>query len=150
MAFCDYTRFIYIGIFAAILILLRWGLSRRRAKKKNTQGSCSSPPEHTDLLPYPTLGSKDQTLVINYNTSWCGFSRQLQPTWTKLMDYYKKTKGIKLVDMKCDKYDCSKIAIRGYPSVIAQTPDGRTKEYEGERSFEGLRKFIDSLTTTTV
>lgn len=152
MAFCDYTRLIYVSTSILILFLLRWAFStirnRRRHRSAET-GSCGGSAPTRVLPPMPSSQRKKGVVwtVTNYNTSWCGHSRHLQPTWDKLMVQYKNSPRVQLIDMKCDNYDCSKVPIEGYPSILAEDEAGKIMEYRGDRSFDDIRSFIDGLVT---
>ena len=57
---------------------------------------------------------------VNFNTTWCYWSKKLQPTWEKLEEDMKG-KDIEILDIKCDleqnKDLCERYSIDGYPSI---------------------------------
>lgn len=83
--------------------------------------------------------------ILNFNTSWCGWSKKFQPEWDKFSDYVNNTNlplNIKAVDVKCDvdsnKGLCEKYEIPGFPSVVIVMSDGSHFNYEGERECTKL------------
>ena len=83
--------------------------------------------------------------IINYNTSWCHYSKIFQPVWDQLTKDYQ-TKNIKIVDMKCDKKEnekfCNKAKIRYYPTIKIYTKDHIADYMDEKRDLESLKKFI--------
>ena len=87
----------------------------------------------------------DRPTIINFNTSWCGYSLEFQPIWNSFTETMK-SKDIDVIDMKCDKNEnkqsCKNYNIRGYPT-ISLFSDGRRIDYEGERTVQDLSKFVE-------
>ncbi|AYV79770.1 MAG: hypothetical protein Faunusvirus48_5 [Faunusvirus sp.] len=82
--------------------------------------------------------------IINFNTSWCGHSRNFVPIWT---DFAASMSGknINVTDIKCDEEKnadtCNKYAISGYPTV--KLINGSQQYlYSGPRTVEGLTDFV--------
>jgi len=89
------------------------------------------------------IPQKTGTQVMNFNTTWCGHSKDLAPTWDKLMNEFKSNSSIELIDMKCegDNIDvCSSYKIEGFPTIL-KFKDGVRHNYSGDRSFESLKAF---------
>ena len=48
--------------------------------------------------------NKDSKIkVYNFNTSWCGYSKQFQPTWDEFQKKYKSDNRVIVKDVKCDE-----------------------------------------------
>jgi thiol-disulfide isomerase/thioredoxin len=81
--------------------------------------------------------------IINFNTSWCGYSKQFQPVWD---EFAKKMQGkpIEVVDMKCDEKEemCAKYDVPGYPYVIL-FKEGKQIVYDGDRTVNELETFVN-------
>ncbi len=100
-----------------------------------------------NTLPNDTLPNNNKVIIYNFNTEWCGYSKQFQPIWDKfansLSDQEKQNYNI--VDIKCDneknKEICNKYKINGFPSVIIIN-NTNIKDYNGPRTFDGLRSII--------
>lgn len=87
--------------------------------------------------------------VINYNATWCGHSKRLQPTWDKLQQDLREHPFIDVIDMKCDggpekQAVCQAMGIQGFPTVLMKRPDGVILEYRGDRSLGDLKKWIET------
>lgn len=81
--------------------------------------------------------------VFNFNTTWCGYSKQYQPVWNAFVDSLKDSDNIEVIDAKCDdnKYSelLKKYDVEGFPTVVIVDNKG-FKKYEGPRTVNGLRK----------
>ena len=55
-----------------------------------------------------------------------------------------KGKKMRLVKVDCDKYKelAKKYDVAGYPTVKILNDDGTNVEYDGDRTYEGLRKYL--------
>jgi len=86
--------------------------------------------------------------IINFNTSWCYWSKKLQPVWDELTENMKN-KNIQCIDLKCDldenKETCEKYNVQGFPT-IKLIVDNKVIDYEGDRSLDNLSKFIEKNT----
>jgi len=96
-----------------------------------------------------TFSSNDKITVINYNTKWCGYSRQLQPIWDKLMKKYQSDNQVELLDVKCDENEekCKNTNLRGFPTIILYKKN-QAFEYDGNRTIEDIEKFIEQKKTS--
>ena len=85
-------------------------------------------------------------LFVNFNTTWCYWSKKLNPSWKKL-EIDMSNKDIKIIDIKCDKDNnkelCKRYQINGYPT-IKLIIGNKIIDYEGNRSFEDMKNFIES------
>lgn len=84
--------------------------------------------------------------IINFNASWCYWSKKLQPVWDNLTDSMKN-KDIEVLDIKCEldenKELCNRYQIEGFPTI--KLIIGNTIiDYEGERTYDGLTQFINT------
>ena len=79
--------------------------------------------------------------VFNFNTEWCGYSKQFQGEWDSFANQANQIGGVEAIDIKCDKPEneemCKKYEIPGYPSIVIEK-DGQRIDYEGPRSASGL------------
>lgn len=120
-----------------------------------------------NLLPSKKEGldnSKKVHRFVNYYASWCYFSQQLfkleddtPGAWTQLKDD-EEVKNlatnlgveIQIVDLECNKEGnenkCKDQGIEAYPTIKLhkQGEEGvEIIEYEGERSLESFREFLN-------
>jgi thiol-disulfide isomerase/thioredoxin len=95
--------------------------------------------------------SKPQIKVMNFNTSWCGWSKRFQPEWDDFSNRVKLNPNLSNVDaqdVKCDKTEnesmCESYQIPGYPSVVIEV-NGVRHNYEGERTADALTNHVIQL-----
>ena len=91
--------------------------------------------------------SNNQITVINYNTTWCGYSKKLEPIWNEITMKYSNVPSINILNKKCDmegKQECLENQIVAYPTIILKT-NGKSYEYNGQRTVEDISNFIDSF-----
>ena len=85
--------------------------------------------------------------VYNFNTLWCGYSKQFQPNWDKFADMNDDS-DVEIVDVKCDnetnKELCGKYSIPGFPTVLFVKGD-KIAEYSGDRSVEDLKSALENF-----
>ena len=83
----------------------------------------------------------NETVVYNFNTTWCKHSKDFQPIWNKFTNIIKTQPNIKTIDVKCDLDEnidfCSKFKINTVPSIVI-VRNNELKPYEGSRTVEGL------------
>lgn len=94
---------------------------------------------------------KGECVVALFYADWCPHCTHFKPDYKKAMAQLngkmgKDGKKLRLEMVDCDahkelgrKYDVS-----GYPTVKIIKDDGTQVEYGGERTFEGLRKYLVS------
>jgi len=83
-----------------------------------------------------------------FYADWCGHCQKFKPTFDKELPMALKQSKIpcKLVAVNADKNPelVRKYNVRGFPTVILETPNGRQKIYNGNRTAQDLIKFIRS------
>lgn len=131
------TKILNITILNWLLIILIIFISFFRKDKEEF----SSTEESTCKAKKP---SNSKIKVYNFNTLWCGYSRQFQPIFD---DFKSKNKSdnVEIIDVKCDNENnlelCKKYPIPGYPTVLFVEGD-RVVEYQGNRTVEDLTKSL--------
>ena len=91
-----------------------------------------------------------RTKAYNFNTTWCGFSRQFQPTWEEF-NQANNDSDVDIIDVKCDdesnkdsKKLCQQYPVRGYPTVLFVKGEN-VAEYSGDRSAIDLEKSLQNF-----
>ena len=83
--------------------------------------------------------------IHNFNTNWCGYSKQFQPEWDKFSQ--NKIDGVIMIDAKCDDpksihaKKANEFRVNGFPTVVAEK-NGKTSHYNGPRKEEALIKWV--------
>jgi thiol-disulfide isomerase/thioredoxin len=90
---------------------------------------------------------KTETNVnVLYYMTFCGHCIDLKPKWNKIASKYENSKTVFIINVEADflQYLDKKYLknLVGYPTIIKYNKGKLTTEYEGERSFSKLEKFI--------
>ena len=95
--------------------------------------------------------SSGECVVALFYADWCGHCKRFKPEFEQAMEKLngqtnKNGKKLRLVKVDCDanKDLAKEYGISGYPTVKILQDDGTITEYGGERSYEGLRKYLVS------
>ena len=90
---------------------------------------------------FQNIGNHNDTIIYNFNTTWCGHSKNFEPTWNKFSDSLKQYENVKAIDVKCDLNEnidfCSKFNVQTVPTIIVSRNNELTP-YNGPRTLEGL------------
>lgn len=95
--------------------------------------------------------AKNECVVALFYADWCPHCQHFKPHFQRAMKELngksnKDGKKMRLEMIDCDAYkDISReYDVSGYPTVKILSDDGSQVEYGGERTFEGLRKYLVS------
>jgi thiol-disulfide isomerase/thioredoxin len=96
-----------------------------------------------------------ECIVALFYAPWCGHCKTFKPHFEKAMselDGKKSGKGelkgktIRFAKINCDEDENKPLAkkydVAGYPTVKILKDDGTDIEYDGERSLEGMKKYL--------
>lgn len=106
------------------------------------------------------FGDHTKIKAYNFNTDWCGYSKQFDPVWKEFMEK-SNTVGVEAFDIKCDKDENKKICekygeiylpdheepvLTGFPTVLFEV-EGKEHPivYEKARNLESLMEFSQTL-----
>lgn len=89
-----------------------------------------------------TFGGK--VLLKNYYAPWCGFSKRLMPVWDRLSDMHNGDQNIEIIKVNCELNPeiAKQNNIQGFPTIILYRESGEKIVYQGDRTLDGLNKFI--------
>lgn len=86
-----------------------------------------------------------KTVFLKFYAPWCGHCKALAPDWDRLMDDFAGSPNqlVAKVDCTADgKEICDLLKISSYPR-LKWGETSLLQDYEGERSYEELKKFAD-------
>lgn len=97
--------------------------------------------------------AKGECVVALFYADWCGHCKTFKPKFMQAMETmngklsrgeYTNGKKVRFVLVDCDKFKelANKYGVNGYPTVKILTDDEQELEYSGERSLEGLKKYL--------
>ena len=95
---------------------------------------------HIDLV--------NHIVLILFHATWCGHCIQFKSTWEELKNNHPK--GIELGEVEHSevneyKYSKNEKQIEGYPTLRLYYKDKLLKEYDGERNFEAINKYLQEF-----
>ncbi len=87
--------------------------------------------------------------VMLFYADWCGHCKKFKPTWEEAKRVMKQNKNgvpVKMTSINADenKADVKKYNVSGFPTIKAKYA-GKVHEFNGERTLEGLKSFVDGL-----
>jgi thiol-disulfide isomerase/thioredoxin len=143
-------------IFLIFLFLNELFARNTNESSKNTNESSKNTNEPSKNTNEPFVNTdepfentnKNKISVYNFNTTWCGHSKNFQPVWDKFAESINVSDNILTIDAKCDTNINDKLVkkyeVHGFPTVIIDNGKSFNK-YSGERSVNGLRKALNLL-----
>ena len=84
-----------------------------------------------------------------YYADWCGHCQQAKPTFTEFassgtIKIGEKDCVIRMVSPEKEPEKAKGKNIKGFPSFLLETVDGKVVEYTGERNVDGYMSFLNS------
>ena len=113
-------------------------------------GSCGIPSQtiQTSLSTQITQSNEMGKASLKvYVALWCGWSKKLlqQLDSDEFKDKFNDVKNVcvlEIIDCEKDKKKCDNSIVKGFPTIILQTKDGKMIQYNGDRTTDNIIAFI--------
>ena len=84
-----------------------------------------------------------------YYAEWCGHCKKVKPEFENFIksgpiNVNGTTCHIRMVSPEKEPEKAQGLTIKGFPTFMLETTDGKTVEYKGERNTKGFLEFINS------
>lgn len=111
-------------------------------------------PEDWDKTPVKVLVASNfdevaldstKDVLVEFYAPWCGHCKQLAPIYDKLGEKFKENENIVIAKMDSTVNELEHTKINSFPTIkLFKKGDNQVVEYSGERTLEGLSKFLES------
>ncbi|ODM96088.1 Protein disulfide-isomerase [Orchesella cincta] len=89
--------------------------------------------------------NKEKDVLVEFYAPWCGHCKQLAPIFDKLGEKFKDHPTIVIAKMDATVNELEHTKINSFPTLkLYKKGDNKIVEYNGERTLEGLAKFLET------
>jgi protein disulfide-isomerase A1 len=111
-------------------------------------------PEDWDKTPVKTLVASnfdevaldaEKNVLVEFYAPWCGHCKQLAPIYDKLGEKFASDSSVVVAKMDSTINELEHTKINSFPTIkLYKKGDNKIIEYNGERTLEGLTKFLET------
>lgn len=87
---------------------------------------------------------ESKNVLVEFYAPWCGHCKQLVPIYDSLGENYSKNKDVVIAKMDSTVNELEHTKITSFPTIKLYTKENKVIDYNGERTLEGLIKFVES------
>ena len=133
----------YWASVGLVLLIIAIVVAYYYVSKKNREGFEGSAPNLT-----PADG---EVVVVLFKTEWCGHCKAIKDDYKKATSELSGKSNSSGKTIRFEKVDCDEnkelgkqYGVSGYPTIKILNDDGTKDEYDGARSFDGLKNYLMS------
>jgi len=111
-------------------------------------------PEDWDKTPVKTLVAsnfdevaldKEKNVLVEFYAPWCGHCKQLAPIYDELGTKFKEDSTVVVAKIDATVNELEHTKINSFPTIkLYKKGDNSIVDYNGERTLEGLSKFLET------
>ena len=89
-----------------------------------------------------------KNVMMEFYAPWCGHCKKLAPVWDELGTAFADSDKIVVAKMDATANDVpdSRFDVKGFPTLVFITAEGEIVKYDGGRTIEDLKKFVQEKT----
>jgi len=88
---------------------------------------------------------KEKDVLVEFYAPWCGHCKQLSPIYDQLAEKFADNSAIVVAKVDSTINEMEHTKINSFPTIkLYKKGDNKVVEYNGERTLEGLSKFLES------
>jgi len=87
----------------------------------------------------------NKDVLVEFYAPWCGHCKSLEPIYNQLGEKFKDNAEIVVAKMDSTANEVEQVKVQGFPTLkLFKKGDNKIIDYNGERTLEGLSKFLES------
>lgn len=88
---------------------------------------------------------KEKDVLVEFYAPWCGHCKQLAPIYDELAEKYKDRSNVVVAKIDATANELEHTKVLSFPTIkLYKKGSNEVVEYNGERTLEGLSKFLDT------
>ena len=112
--------------------------------KKNIKGGNSNQLSGTVISNEKKSPDNSKLTLILFKADWCGHCKTFKPTWEKISELYNKKFNFVTYDADNQTKKFEEYKVNVFPTILVKNGNN-LMSYEGDRSFNDLNNFIQSI-----